>query len=163
MDFKYQRVYQILKDREIDHITIETDMGRETYTSEQIIALPVYSNLAAGSPTTVNDEITQHFSLPAEWFAGKEDSFLMTVKGDSMVGANIENGDTVVVQRLQTAQNRDIVVVAIDEEATLKRFMSMGDTILLIPENEKYEPILMNSDQVRVVGVAMGVDRKSVV
>ena len=162
LDFKYQRKYQILKDSDSDEIFIEDCNAREAYTPEQTVSLAIYSNIAAGTPILVGEDVTMHFPLPTEWFLGKEECFLMTVKGDSMVGANIDDGDIVVVQRSQIAQNRDITVVAIDEEATLKRFMSMGDTILLIPENEQYEPILMNSEQVRVVGVALGVIKRTV-
>jgi SOS regulatory protein LexA len=147
----------ILKDSDQDELCVESEAGREIYTIGQLTQLPVYANIAAGSPGYVSDEIIEYVSLPAEWFKGKEDCFLIKVKGDSMNGANIENEDLVVIQKQQCAQNRDIVVVTIDEEATLKRFISMGDTILLIPENEEYEPILMKSDEIKVVGVALAV------
>ena len=77
-----------------------------------------------------------------------------------MEGARIKNGDWVVIKRQQTAENRDIVAVSIDEDATLKRFMKMDDTILLIPENEKYEPIHISSEQASIIGIAVGIIKR---
>ena len=85
------------------------------------------------------------------------DAFALTVTGDSMIGAGIDKGDTVIVNRQQSASNGDIVVAIIDEEATMKKFMPMGDSILLISENDKYEPIQMKKEDVLINGKVIGV------
>ncbi len=77
-----------------------------------------------------------------------------------MEDANIIEGDYVLIERCQTARNRDIVAVALGDEATLKRFMQMGDTILLVPENANYEPIQVRSDQINVLGKVIGILKK---
>jgi len=77
-----------------------------------------------------------------------------------MIEAGIEDQDYVLIQKQSTAQNRDIVAVAIDDEATLKRFVRMGDSVLLMPENPKYEPIQLSGNQARIVGVAIGLLKK---
>lgn len=79
-----------------------------------------------------------------------------------MIDAGINDQDYVLIQKQSTAQNRDIVAVAIDDEATLKRFVRMGDSVLLMPENPKYEPIQLSDNQAKVVGVAIGLLKKEV-
>lgn len=79
-----------------------------------------------------------------------------------MIDAGINDQDHVLIQQQSTAQNRDIVAVAIDDEATLKRFVRMGDSVLLMPENPKYEPIQLSDNQARIVGVAIGLLKKEV-
>ncbi len=106
------------------------------------------------------EEEIDKFYLPTERTKGREECFLLKIRGDSMGDANITEGDYVLIERYQTAHNRDIVAVALGDEATLKRFMQMGDTILLVPENAKYEPIQVRSDQVNVLGKVIGVLKK---
>ena len=74
-----------------------------------------------------------------------------------MIDAGIDDEDLVLIKRQQVAENREIVAVNIDGESTLKRLMKMGSTVLLIPENDKYEPIQMSSDHVNIIGLAVGV------
>ena len=73
-----------------------------------------------------------------------------------MQNAGIEDGDYVVIRHQATAENLDIAVVALDENATLKRFNRMGDNILLIAENPKYDPIMLTEEQVSILGIAVG-------
>ena len=75
--------------------------------------------------------------------ASPNDTFALKVTGDSMNGIGIDKGNYVVVNRQNTANNGDIVIAVIEEEATMKKFMIMGDSILLISENPNYEPIQM--------------------
>ncbi|MFL0195223.1 LexA family protein [Clostridium sp. WILCCON 0269] len=109
----------------------------------------------------MNSHCEDLLKLPAHWFNNSEEHFVLKVKGDSMLGADIDNGDLVIIRKQNAADNRDIVAVAVDtENATLKRFMKMGDTVLLIPENEKYEPIQIISHQVKILGIVVGVMKK---
>ena len=73
-----------------------------------------------------------------------------------MSNAGIEDNDYVVIRSQAGAENLDIAVVAIDDSATLKRFSRMGSNILLLAENPKYDPIMLNEDQVSILGVAVG-------
>lgn len=137
--------------------------GQSDFEEGQLTSLKVYSEIAAGQPIFMNSECTSEYYLPKEFFRGKENCFILKVRGDSMIGAEIDNGDYVVIEPCSTADNRDIVAVATDSEnATLKRYMKMGDSILLIPENEKYEPIQIKSDQAKIMGKAIGVIKKEV-
>ncbi len=129
------------------------------YPADNLGGLLAYGKIAAGKPIYMEEEIDK-FYLPSEWTKGREECFLLKIRGDSMEDANITEGDFVLIERCQTACNRDIVAVALGDEATLKRFMQMGDTILLVPENAKYEPIQVRSDQINVLGKVIGVLKK---
>ncbi len=76
-----------------------------------------------------------------------------------MTGAKIYNGDSVVVRAQQAADSLDIAVVALGDEGTLKRFSKMGSNAILPAENPKYDPIMLNDDQVHIMGVAVGIIR----
>ena len=77
-----------------------------------------------------------------------------------MIGANIEDGDYVVIKKQEDAGNRDIVAVSLTDDATLKRFVKMGDSVLLMPENEEYEPIQIRTEQARIVGIVCGIIKR---
>lgn len=161
IDFKFNYEYKIERDKENEkEITLISGDDKKIVKDIDIVRIPVYSNIAAGEPIYINDELKGQFPIPYEILKGKENCFILKIRGDSMIGANIENGDYVVIQKQETALNRDIVAVAIDNDATLKRFMKMGDTVLLISENEKYEPIQLKDDQVKIIGIAIGTIRK---
>ena len=119
--------------------------------------IPHFGNVAAGIPIAVNLEFNSYLTLPREWVISEADTFALTVTGDSMIGAGIDKGDTVIINRQQSASNGDIVVAIIGEEATMKKFMPMGDSILLISENDKYEPIQMKKEDVLINGKVIGV------
>lgn len=140
-------------------IMVENLEEKRNYKNEELINIPVYTNIAAGEAMYMNEEIVDIFPLPKSWIKCN-DHYILKIKGDSMIETGIGNGDYVVVRKQDVADNRDIVAVAIENEATLKRFMKMGSTILLIPENEKYEPIQLTGEQIRILGVAVGVIKK---
>jgi SOS regulatory protein LexA len=117
--------------------------------------LPVYGKIAAGVPLDINPELEDVFYFPKEWHRGAE-HYLLKIRGGSIQNAGIEDGDYVVVRQQPTAENLDIAVVALDENATLKRFNRMGDNILLIAENPKYDPIMLTEEQVAILGIAVG-------
>jgi SOS regulatory protein LexA len=117
--------------------------------------LPVYDRIAAGEPLEMNPRLEETFYFPKQWHRGAE-HFILKVRGDSMRNAGIEDNDYVVVRSQVTAENLDIAVVAIDDTATLKRFSRMGSNVLLLAENPKYDPIMLNEDQVSILGVAVG-------
>jgi len=106
---------------------------------ESVQAVPLVGQVAAGAPILAAENIEATLPLPSS-FAGEE-TFILRVKGDSMVEAGILDGDFVVVRQQRTATNGDIVVAMIDEEATVKRFFREGDRIRLQPENSALDPI----------------------
>jgi repressor LexA len=106
---------------------------------DAVRAVPVVGQVAAGAPILAAENIEATLPLPAS-FAGEE-TFILTVKGDSMIEAGILDGDFVVVRQQSTATNGDIVVAMIDDGATVKRFFREGDRIRLQPENAALDPI----------------------
>ncbi|MCT4617865.1 MAG: transcriptional repressor LexA [Marinisporobacter sp.] len=158
VDLKHNKNYELLRDpSDYKELVIRDQQQNTDYKAEKLEELYMYGEIVAGIPKLASEEIGNSFHLPTEWVQNKEDCFLLKVTGDSMEGANIQDGDYVVIKKQNTAENMDLVAATIDENATLKKFMSMGDTILLIPENKKYEPIQMKSNQVYINGVVIGI------
>ncbi|MCX8006781.1 MAG: transcriptional repressor LexA [Coriobacteriia bacterium] len=106
-----------------------------------VTAVPLVGSVAAGQPILAAENIEATLPLPAE-FAG-ESTFILRVRGDSMIEAGILDGDFVVVRQQQTADNGDIVVALVEDEATVKRFYREADRIRLQPENSAMEPIFV--------------------
>lgn len=159
IDLKHGKDYSITFDSEItDEINVKEAQEDIQYSLEELVFFKIYSSIAAGIPIIMNSQCEDTLTLPKHWFNSSDEYFALKVKGNSMIGAGIDNGDIVVIKKQNTADNRDIVAAAVDSEnATLKRFMKMGDSVLLIPENDKYEPIQIRSDEAKVLGVAVGI------
>jgi len=145
-----------------DPTTVELDCqgDSELLDENNLAKIPVYGSIAAGQPLHMNTEHDENVYLPKAWVKGA-DYFALKVKGDSMIGAHIDNGDIVVARAQQAADNLDIVVVSLGEEGTLKRFSKMGNSAILLAENPKYDPILLDDVQVNILGLAVGVIKKS--
>jgi repressor LexA len=119
--------------------------------------LPLVGHVAAGQPVLAEENIEDYVDVPAV-AGGEEGEYLLRVRGDSMKDAGILEGDFVVVRPQETAQDGDIVVALVGEEATVKRFFRENDHVRLQPENSAMEPI--RSKEVRVLGQVVGVLRK---
>lgn len=117
-------------------------------------AIPLHGKIAAGTPIeAVRDETTTIDVPPALLGRGAGEHYALTVSGDSMIKAGINDGDTVIIRRSSTADNGTIVVALVDgEEVTLKRFRKSGSKIILEPENDAYEPRVLDPDRVQVQG-----------
>ncbi|MBN2847727.1 MAG: transcriptional repressor LexA [Coriobacteriia bacterium] len=111
---------------------------------ENVQAVPLVGQVAAGQPILAAENIEATLPLPAS-FAGEE-TFILRVKGESMIEAGILDGDFVVVRQQQTASNGDIVVAMLDDEATVKRFYREGARVRLQPENASMDPIYADGD-----------------
>lgn len=155
---KYNVTAEIDNEKVMEFIDADSGLFLEYDT---ICHVPHIGNVAAGVPITIDLAYDQFVTLPKEWLVAEADSFALTVTGDSMIGAGIDKGDTVIVHRQQNAQNGDIVIVIIAGEATMKKFMRMGDSILLLSENENYEPIQMQKEDVFINGKVIGVLKKA--
>jgi repressor LexA len=119
--------------------------------------LPLVGHVAAGQPILAEENIEDYVTVP-EIAGGDEGEYVLRVRGDSMIGAGILEGDFVVVRPQETAADGDIVVALVGEEATVKRFFREEDHVRLQPENEALEPI--RSREVRVLGRVVGVFRR---
>jgi repressor LexA len=123
----------------------------------ETISLPIVGRVAAGVPITATENLEDTFVLPAS-FVGRNGSFMLRVKGDSMIDAAILDGDLIVVEPQPDAHNGQIVVAMIDGEATVKTFYREAGRIRLQPENRTMEPIYV--DDVTVVGRVEAVVRR---
>jgi repressor LexA len=122
--------------------------------------IPVIGNVAAGLPLLAQENIQDWIHLPKEW--APEGAFLLKVRGNSMDGAHILDGDYVLVHPQPTAVNGEIVVALIGEEATVKRFYRNGKRITLKAENPQFSPIEVEASEAtpfRLIGRVMGVIR----
>lgn len=122
-----------------------------------VVSLPVVGAVAAGVPTLAAENIETTFTLPTE-LVRDDATFVLRVKGDSMVEAGILDGDFVVVREQPNAVNGEIVVAQIDDEATVKRYFRETDRIRLQPENASMEPIYARD--VRILGKVVAVFRR---
>lgn len=127
-----------------------------TRPSKGVRYAPLVGKVAAGQPIFAAENIEETLTLPAELFPDG-DLFMLEVKGSSMIEAGILDGDLLVVQRQETAQNGDIVVALVEDEATVKRFFRHDDDIELRPENSQMESIFVK--QVAILGRVRGVVR----
>jgi repressor LexA len=118
--------------------------------------LPLVGSVAAGQPVLAEENIEDYITVP-EAAGGADGEYLLRVRGDSMKNVGILEGDFVVVRPQETAQQGDIVVALLGEEATVKRFFRETDHIRLQPENETMEPI--RSKEVKVLGRVVGLLR----
>ncbi len=143
------------KNRAIEVIDQESAMY--DLPKKEIVNIPLIGSIAAGQPILAIQNAEDLFPIPVEW-VGKNDSFVLQVKGDSMINAGIFNGDYVVISCQNSARNGDIVAALIDDEATLKRYYREKDHIRLQPENDNMEPIL--STEVAILGLLKCVIRK---
>ena len=118
--------------------------------------LPLVGHVAAGQPILAEENIEDYVQTPS-LAGGEEGEYLLRVRGESMKDAGILEGDLVVVRPQETAQDGEIVVALVGEEATVKRFFQEADHVRLQPENEAMEPI--RSRDVRVLGRVVGLMR----
>lgn len=123
---------------------------------KEMVSLPVVGNVAAGQPILAEENIEEYFPVPAGEVPPGE-SFILNVRGDSMINAGIFNGDRVFVNCRSTAHNGQIVVALIDDSATVKTFYKENGHIRLQPENDTMEPIIV--DDCQILGVVFGVFR----
>lgn len=122
----------------------------------RMVQVPVVGRVAAGTPITAVENIEEYISLPYS-LLGSDDVFILNVSGDSMTGAGILDRDKIIARKQDFAQNGDIVIAMIDDEATVKRFYLENGRVKLQPENDKYQPIFTN--EMNILGKVIGVLR----
>jgi len=122
----------------------------------EMVSLPVIGNVAAGQPIFAEENIEDYFPVPAD-MVPKGESFILKVRGDSMINAGIFSGDRIFVNSCNTANNGDMVVAMIEDGATVKTFYKENGYIRLQPENDSMDPIIV--DDCQIIGKVFGVFR----
>ena len=133
-----------------------TALGQSAFTATREIA--VLGRVPAGKPFLSEENIEGLLHIPSDMGSGK--LFALQVKGDSMIGAGIWEGDRVIVKQQGTAENGEIVCALINGGATLKRFYKKDGVITLKAENEKYAPMIVADGEFRIAGKIVGLIRK---
>jgi len=131
--------------------------AKEYYSSKEMVNVPIVGKITAGQPILAVENITDTFPIPID-FVGNSDSFMLTVRGESMIEAGILDGDYILVKRTNAAENGQIVVALIEDEATVKTFYKEDGYIRLQPENSTMDPIIVPDCQ--ILGKVAGVFRK---
>lgn len=126
----------------------------------EVVNVPILGRVAAGEPILAVENVENYFPIPAEYMPN-EDTFMLTVKGDSMVNMGIYEGDQIIVQKQNTASNNDVVVALVDDSATVKRFFKENGHFRLQPENDYMDPIIVN--EVEILGKVIGLIRLHIV
>ena len=135
----------------------EEQKPKDFYQGKEMVDVPVIGKITAGEPILAVENITDTFPIPID-FVGNSESFMLTVRGTSMIEAGILDGDYILVKRQNVARNGEIVVALIGEEATVKTFYKEKDHIRLQPENSSLDPIIVPDCE--ILGKVAGVFRK---
>jgi len=133
------------------------DDGGRAIQRHRLVSVPLIGRVTAGEPILAVENIEDYVPLPRD-LAGGEGTFLLSVRGDSMIGAGIHNGDLVIVRPQRAADNGDIVVAMLEDEATVKRYFKDKTAVRLQPENPTMEPIVAKN--VEVLGKVIGLFRR---
>ncbi len=136
--------------------TIEL-LDEGSWRSKKIVPLPLVGQVRAGAPILAEECVEDVYPFAAD-FVGNDDCFMLSVKGDSMKNAGILEGDLIIVRQQDTAENGEIIVALLDDEATVKRYYREEHAIRLQPENEDYDPIYTKN--CHILGKVIGLWRK---
>ncbi len=139
------------KPRAIEIIDDDFDLTRR-----EISNIPVVGNVAAGEPILAEENIRDYFPLPADMLPNDQ-VFMLKIRGDSMIGSGILDGDLVVVRQTNSASNGDMVVALIEDGATVKYYYKENGHFRLQPDNPDYDPII--TENLQILGQVIGVIR----
>ncbi len=142
------------KPRAIEILDEDFNLNRK-----EMVQVPIVGNVAAGMPILAVENIEDYFPMPAEMLPNKE-VFILHVKGDSMINIGILDGDDVIVEQTNTAENGEIVVALLDDSATVKRFYKEDGYYRLQPENDTMQPIIVS--HVEILGKVIGLLRMNI-
>lgn len=123
----------------------------------EVVNVPIVGRVAAGQPILAVENVENYFPIPAEFMPNAQ-TFMLTVKGESMINAGIFDGDQILVQQQNTAENGDMVVALLDDSATVKTFYKEKGYYRLQPENDTMDPIIVRDD-LQILGKVIGVFR----
>ncbi|MBQ3572454.1 MAG: transcriptional repressor LexA [Clostridia bacterium] len=123
----------------------------------EYVSVPLVGTVTAGTPILAVENLEGYFPLPPD-LASAEESFMLRVRGDSMIEAGIFDGDKIICKKTPYADNGDIVVALVEDSATVKRFYKRNGKFILHPENETLSDIVL--DYVEILGKVTGLVRK---
>ena len=126
----------------------------------EVVNVPILGQVAAGQPLLAVENVSNYFPIPSEYLPNEE-TFMLTVKGESMVNMGIYEGDQIIVKKQSTAANGEVVVALVDDSATVKRFYKENGHIRLQPENDFMDPIIV--DDCEILGKVIGLIRMNIV
>ena len=149
------RTLKLLKGGALENQETFTPGNKDVYTEKELVEVPVIGKITAGAPILAVENVTDTFPIPID-FVGNSESFMLTVRGESMIEAGIL--DYILVKKQDTAMNGEIVVALIEDEATVKTFYKEKDHIRLQPENSTMDPIIV--PDCKILGKVAGVFRK---
>lgn len=136
--------------------TIEIIDDNFNLVRREVVNVPMVGTVAAGQPILAIENIDNYFPIPSEYMPNEE-TFMLKVKGESMINAGILDGDNILVKRQNTAKNGDMVVALVEDSATVKTFYKENGHIRLQPENDYMDPIIL--PDVEIIGKVFGVFR----
>lgn len=152
------RTLKLIKDENGENVAKKKRKeAKDFYASREMVEVPVIGKITAGEPILAVENVTDTFPIPID-FVGNSESFMLTVRGESMIEAGILSGDYILVRKQNTAENGEIVVALIEDEATVKTFYKEKDYIRLQPENSTMDPIIVPNCE--ILGKVIGVFRK---
>ena len=152
------RTLRLLKDENGENVTKKRkEEAKNFYTGRELVDVPVIGKITAGAPILAVENVTDTFPIPID-FVGNSESFMLTVRGESMIEAGILDGDYILIRKQNTAENGQIVVALIEDEATVKTFYKENGHIRLQPENSTMDPIIVPNCE--ILGKVIGVFRK---
>lgn len=129
-----------------------SNAGSTHHGQDTTVSVPLYGKIAAGTPIAAIANEQNTVDIPMG-FLGSHECYALEIEGDSMINAGIMDGDIVLIERCQSANDGDIIVALVDEEeATLKRLRREIGQIILQPENEDYDPIKLDPQRVKIQG-----------
>ncbi len=149
----------VIKFAELFNVSTDFLYGRTCPALDGWLKLPILGEVPAGNPTEAIELIIRYFSVSED--LKNQMDFGLIVKGDSMTGAGINDGDVVFVKHQPVAENRQIIVARLDGAATVKRFFRTDHSVILKPENPNFDPILVDATrEFSIVGVVTGLWRQ---
>ena len=126
------------------------------FTRREMVNVPMVGRVAAGEPLLAEQNVENYFPIPMEFMPNNQ-TFMLRVKGDSMINIGIFYGDLVLVEHRQTARNGEVIVALVEDGATVKRFFKEEGVFRLQPENDALDPIIVK--EVQILGKVIGVFR----
>lgn len=161
IDFRHKKEYDFERDYlNSKELFLNNNGKSEVINNRELKEIVIYNDIAAGEPILMVEENEGTFNLPSYLLTGVKNCFMLKVKGDSMIGANINDGDYVIIRQQFMANSGEIVAAEIEGSATLKRFVINKKRPFLMAENPKYEPINLIERQGSIIGIAIGVIKK---
>lgn len=151
-------VYKLIE-KLIDEGVVTKDSKGKLSPTKMIGEIPLLGLVEAGFPTTAEEEVLETLSLDNYLIKHRDSSYLLEVKGDSMIDEGIKEGDLVIVERTGVAKDGDIVIAEVDGGWTMKYYKKKGNQVYLMPANKNYKPIYPEYD-LKIAAIVKGVIRK---